>query len=101
VSSDEPWEKIFSDLRIAEHDFDSAPFYITADQIKCACQNFTRTGEREVRLLCKQDTRESRPKVFVEKDLFILPVKNKNYAIVKGEGYIDIPPVTGETRVHN
>ncbi len=43
--------------------------------------------------MCKQDTRESRPRIFRELGLFILPIKNKYYVIVKGEGYVDIPPV--------
>ena len=29
--------------------------------------------------------------------LFILPVKNKIYQIIKGEGYIDLPEIVGET----
>ena len=43
--------------------------------------------------ICKQDTREERPKVFQEKGLFLLPVENGDYLIIKGEGYVDIPPV--------
>ena len=44
-----------------------------------------------MRIICKQDTRESRPDIFKELGLFLLPVKNGEYAILKGEGYIDIP----------
>ncbi|MBQ2753198.1 MAG: hypothetical protein IJF29_03645 [Firmicutes bacterium] len=47
-------------------------------------------------MLCKQDTRESRPQVFKDNGLFLLPKKNGSYYIVRGEGYIDIPEITTE-----
>ena len=93
-SSDTPWRAIFERYEIANHDFDAAPFPISADQIKVACQDFKRTSEKEPRILCKQDSRESRPQVFRDKGLFILPVRNGHYIIVKGEGYVDVPPIT-------
>ena len=93
-SKDEPWEKIFSDHGIFEHDFDSSPFPIDAKQIKIACQDFTKTAMKEVRILCYQAHRSLRPQVFVDRDLFLLPIKNGYYVIVKGEGYIDIPEIT-------
>ena len=96
MPADDSWAKIFADYNIARHDFTSAPFFLTSQQIKRACQDFTKTGEKEVRILCKQDTRESRPQVFQEHNLFILPVKNGHYAILQGEGYVDIPQNTAE-----
>lgn len=92
--NDRPWEGIFEELKIYDHDFDEAPFFIRADQIKQATRGFTETSQREVRILCKQDSREERPKVFIENNLFILPVRNGEYAIIKGEGYVDIPPIS-------
>lgn len=86
-------KKIFEDLNLDQHDFETSPYYLSAEQIKVACQDFTKVAEKEVRILCKQDTRESRPDVFKEKNLFLLPVKNGNYAIIRGEGYIDIPEI--------
>ena len=97
-SSDTPWGAIFERYEIANHDFDAAPFPISADQIKVACQDFKRTSEKEPRILCKQDSRESRPQVFRDKGLFILPVRNGSYIIVKGEGYVDVPPITSPLR---
>lgn len=85
---------IFKHHNILEHNFNEAPFYITAEQIKRATSHFTRTNEREVRILCKQDFREDRPSVFIENDLFLLPVRNGEYAIVRGEGYVDIPSLS-------
>ena len=88
---DKPWEKIFSDYKIYSHNFEKDPFIIKAKQIKISCQNFEKTGEKEVRILCKQDSREGRPQVFIENELFLLPTKNGEYAILKGEGFVDIP----------
>lgn len=88
------WEKIFNDYSVLEHDFSKGPFEISAAQIKLSCQDFKKTNEKEVRILCKQDTRESRPEIFITHNLFLLPKKNGRYYIVKGEGYIDIPKIT-------
>ena len=96
MASNESWKKIFNDYNILEHDFSKCPFEITASQIKISCQDFRSTVQKEVRILCKQDTRESRPEIFKENDLFLLPKKNGSYYIVKGEGYVDIPKITTE-----
>jgi len=96
MSINDSWKKIFEDHKISSHDFDKSPYLISASQIKKSCQNFKKVGEKEVRILCKQDSREKRPELFIERGLFILPVKNGHYAIVKGEGYIDIPDITTE-----
>ena len=88
------WRAIFDHYSIHDHDFDKAPYSLSAQQIKVACQAFKRTVEKAARILCKQDTRESRPTVFQDRGLFILPVKNAQYTILKGAGYVDVPPVT-------
>ncbi|MDE5758234.1 MAG: hypothetical protein K2H85_06435, partial [Allobaculum sp.] len=93
MANNASWLKIFNDYDILNHDFNSGPYSLTAKQIKVACQNFRNTSEKEVRLLCKQDSREDRPAIFTENDLFLLPKKNGEYYIVKGEGYIDIPEI--------
>ncbi|MFC1755732.1 type II restriction enzyme, partial [Thermoproteota archaeon] len=64
MASDKSWSKIVKDYNILRHDFLKCPFLISAQQIKNSCQNFKKTNEKEVRILCKQDTRESRPKIF-------------------------------------
>ncbi len=94
------WDKIFGDYNIYNHNFNESPFLITAKQIKRACQDFTETGQKEVRILCKQDRREDRPQVFIDKGLFLLPVKNGEYVIVKGEGYVDIPQIKTTQEVY-
>ena len=95
------WDAIFDRYDIHEHNFDTGPFYISAQQIKVACQHFERTVEKEVRILCKQDNREGRPRVFRENGLFILPVRNGRYVILKGEGYVDVPPIRSPLREYH
>jgi len=97
---DRAWGKIFETYNLASYDFDTAPYSINSNQIKTATRHFTATAEREVRILCKQDTRESRPRVFRERNLFILPTRNGIYSIIKGEGYIDIPPIDETTEIY-
>ena len=97
---DQPWLKIFEDYRLFEHDFEKQPYIISAQQIKIACQDFKTTGEKEVRVLCYQDTRENRPKVFKDNNLFLLPIKNGIYSIILGEGYVDIPKIEKTTDVY-
>lgn len=98
--NNEPWEAIFNEYKISSHDFRKEPFIITAEQIKKATAGFSQTNEREVRILCKQDTREERPKVFVDNGLFLLPTKNGTYAIVRGEGYLDVPAITETAQIY-
>ncbi|WP_027003099.1 type II restriction enzyme [Hugenholtzia roseola] len=95
-----PWQSIFDTYKIHEHDFSQSPLTLTAEQIKKATAHFTSTTEREVRVLCKQDTRESRPQVFVDNNLFILPIKNGIYSILQGEGYIDVPEITTQASIY-
>lgn len=97
MASSTAWKKIFDEYQIQNHEFETVPYYISAAQIKNATRSFNSVTEREVRILCKQDTRAERPKVFVDNNLFILPVKNGNYAIVRGEGYLDIPEIKTES----
>ena len=95
-----PWQSIFDTYKIHKHNFAKEPFILKAEQIKEATKKFTKTTEREVRVLCKQDSREKRPNVFIENDLFILPIKNGTYAIIQGEGYIDIPEINAKTKFY-
>jgi hypothetical protein len=100
-SNNDSWQKIFDDLKVLEHDFKNAPFLLSAKQINTSCQDFKKPSQKEARILCKHDTREDRPNLFIVHGLFILPVKNGNYAIFKGEGYIDIPEVESDIVNYN
>ncbi|MCL5676056.1 MAG: hypothetical protein M1120_02920 [Patescibacteria group bacterium] len=101
MANSRSWKKIFDDYKILDHDFNESPFPLSATQIKRACQKFKETGEKEVRVLCKQDSRESRPEIFKNNNLFLLPVKNGFYNIIKGEGYVDIPTIKSEVMVYS
>ncbi len=96
MADDRSWEKIFDDYRILQNNFNESPFVLSAEQIKTSCKDFKKTAQKEVRILCKQHTRESRPRIFKENQLFLLPIKNGFYNIIKGEGYIDIPKIKSE-----
>lgn len=84
-----PWNQIFEKHNISNHDF-KFPYYITSKEIKEVSKQFSRTSDVEPRILCSQTTRERRPSCFVENDLFLLPTSHEKYAIVKGEGYVDL-----------
>ena len=101
MASSESWKAIFDMYEIHTHNFDEVPFEITSTQIKQATKHFEKTAQKEVRILCKQDSREDRPDIFIKKDLFLLPKKNGVYYIIKGEGYVDIPPITSEPIEYN
>ena len=79
TQNDEAWGKIFERLRllpeIEQHGF----VYVNADDIKAA------SDKREPRLLAKQDTKNSRPEVFRQNKLSILPVENGKYIIFQDE----------------
>lgn len=98
--NDTSWKAIFDKYKIHKHNFGTEPFLISSEQIKQATTHFKKTNEKEVRILCKQDSREDRPEVFVDKEVFLLPIKNGFYAIVKGEGYIDIPEVKTTVKIY-
>ena len=87
------WAQLEAGLKLRRHDFDRAPLLVTADRIK------ELTNNKEPRLLCFHDVRERRPEIFQELGLFMLPVRNGEYAILRGEGYHDLPPVHSENSI--
>lgn len=95
------WKKIFDDNNILKHDFSSSPFHITSKMIKKSVQDFKKTAEKEVRILCKIDSREHLPKIMRDNGLLLLPIVNGEYVLVKGEGFIDIPEIEGEAEIYS
>ena len=75
MASSQSWQKIFKDYDILNHDFRAGHFVLSNKMIKKSCQDFTTTGEKEVRILCKQDSREDVPDIMREHGLFLLPIK--------------------------
>jgi len=78
TQNDEAWGKIFECLPLLPEIERAGFIYVTANEIKAACL-------REPRLLAKLDTNDSRPKVFKQHKLSILPVENGKYIIFKDE----------------
>jgi len=80
----EKWSDIISQLNI---DVSNPINYITAKQIK-------QITNEDARLMAKIDRIETLPRIFRENKLFLLPVSRKEYAIVRGEGYHKLEPIT-------
>lgn len=77
------WSAIASEIRLEEWlGSGGPPIELTAQRIK------ELTG-REPRLMTKFDTRESRPSVL--RGVTILPLSNGTYALLNGDGYVDVP----------
>ncbi|MCY3936450.1 MAG: hypothetical protein OXG09_10760 [Chloroflexi bacterium] len=91
---DQGWELIDKCLKIRQHDFQKEPLFITSQQVKYYTRGL------EPRILAYQIARESRPLLFQELGLFLLPVSNRKYAILRGEGYQDLPEISGEPEVY-
>ncbi len=89
TQNDEAWGKIFERLpllpEIEQHGF----VYVSADDIKTA------SDMREPRLLAKQDTKNSRPEVFRQNRLSILPIENGKYIIFRDESARTYYPLEG------
>ncbi len=101
MSKSDTWNAIFEHYNILENNFDKEPFYISAKMIKeVSFSSKNSTSSSEVRTLCKIDKREERPQIFIDNNLFLLPIKNGHYYIIKGEGYIDIPDITSKPKVY-
>ncbi len=101
MSKSDTWNAIFQHYKILENDFNEKPFYLNAKMIKEVSFNKENsTTSSEVRTLCKIDKRENRPQIFIDNGLFILPIKNGHYYIIKGEGYVDIPDITSAPKTY-
>lgn len=71
------WETIFKEK---DYDLSQDLHFVTAQDIKSI------TGE-EARLMAKADSTKDLPEVMRNNGYFILPVKNGEYAIVRGNGF--------------
>lgn len=78
----ELWEDIFFDYEILVKLQKNLVYQINADQIR---------KYKEPRLMTKFDTSESRPRIFKENNLGILPVRNGEYVIGRFSMYNEIP----------
>jgi len=83
-----PWQKLFHN----QVDLTKPVNRVSAGVIK-------RDTGMEPRLMAKFDTRNDLPPIFRDNGLFLLPVSNGEYVIVKGEGYHNIEEIHGDPEV--
>lgn len=76
------WEKIFS---VKNYDVTQDLHFITADEIK-------QITSAEPRIMAKMDSTSDLPEVFKRNGYFLLPVKNGEYVIVRGNGFHLLEP---------
>lgn len=84
------WEHIFKKKGITNFDND---IVITAEEIKDSkkdCDKVIEKEQFEPRLLCKQDSKEGLPDIFMKNGLNIFSIKNGSYVITKGSIYYDL-----------
>ena len=91
------WQEIVTKTELDKHNFSSGPFYVTHSEIKSIVSAInTPNNRKEIRILGYQATREQRPQYFIENNLFLMPASNKEWVVIQGEGYIDIPEITSD-----
>tara|TARA_Y100000590_G_scaffold259293_1_gene291133 strand:+ start:270 stop:1043 length:774 start_codon:yes stop_codon:yes gene_type:complete len=93
TNKEKVWQKIISDLNLRNHNFSSEPFYVEHKKIKKIVSTLTEIPNniKEIRVLGSQIRREKKPNFFRENNLLLLPASNKEWVIIKGDGYFDIP----------
>ena len=84
MNMNQAWAKLFDELKIHSRLEVSGQFDLTAEQIK------KHTG-KEPRNMSKWDTRDARPEVLRNAKVTILPTSRQGYALLKGDGYSDLP----------
>ena len=82
------WDHIIKSCKI---DLSKQKSLITANTIK-ECKKTWKGKENqfEPRLLCKMDTTNSRPQIFVDNNICILSIKNGTYALIKENIYVPL-----------
>ena len=95
MTGNEIWEVIVNKTGLSKHNFSTGPFYVTHAEIKKIVSTINAPNNRkEIRILGYQATREQRPQYFIDNNLFLMPASNKEWVVIQGEGYIDIPEIT-------
>lgn len=85
-ATNKAWEILFDRLKLNSKLDDEGIVFLKATDIK-------KFSSREPRLMCKFDDRESRPKVLKSNKITILPVLNGEYALIRGDGYQNLPSI--------
>jgi hypothetical protein len=83
----EPWEHILQQLgKTGQSDF-----IISAEEIKACGKTWKgKASQFEPRLFCYQTTAASRPQIFKDNGLYIMPIRNGHYLITKIDIYTSL-----------
>jgi len=84
--TDRAWSRLFDALDLGTSLQSQGYALVSAGQIKAI-------SGREPRLMAKFDTRACRPATLKRADCTVLPVRNGEYVLVKGDGYAPLPDV--------
>jgi hypothetical protein len=88
VSSEDIWTHIINTNCI---DLNKYVSILTSKDIKKCNETWTgKKSQFEPRLLCKMDCSKSRPKIFIDNNIYILSIKNGTYALIKENIYIPL-----------
>jgi hypothetical protein len=97
MNTSEIWSQIVKETGLTHHNFSNGPFYVPHKQIKQIVSTIDApNNKKEIRILGYQATRESRPQYFSDNNLFLMPASNKEWVVIQGEGYIDIPEINSD-----
>jgi len=97
MNTSEIWSQIVNETGLTHHNFSNGPFYVPHKQIKQIVSTIDApNNKKEIRILGYQATRESRPQYFSDNNLFLMPASNKEWVVIQGEGYIDIPEINSD-----
>ena len=67
--------------------------FVSANDVK-------RISHEEPRLMASMDSEERLPSIFSERGLFVLPVSNGQYVIVRGKGYHELENIGEPKKFH-
>jgi hypothetical protein len=84
TSTNAAWIRIFNELSIPQAIERHGIFHISAATIG-------KISGREPRLMAKFDQKKHRPEILIRNQITILPISNGEYALLRGDGYLDIP----------
>lgn len=84
------WKTLFKNKGIDIFHIDTyLPIRVTSKEINDT-KDILGAKAKDARFLAKIDTRGDLPSIFKEHGLFLLPIKNGEFLILKGEGFCDI-----------
>ena len=90
---DQIWKHIIDFCKIDLNNINESNMIctITSQQIKDSRNSWTgKSNQFEPRLLCKFDTKNSRPKIFKDNNIYMISIKNGIYALIKTDIYIKL-----------